>query len=67
MQAYGLMGWRVGYIAFPASGQLGMQLLKTQDTMCICACQASQRAALAALTHGADLAMRTVYVHALYA
>lgn len=37
-----LQGWRVGYIAYPDSegrGQLGSQLLKTQDTICICACQ----------------------------
>ena len=36
-------GWRVGYIAYPdpegRGGQLGSQLLKTQDTICICACQ----------------------------
>ena len=43
LQAYGMMGWRIGYIAYPDAdgrgGKLGGQLLKTQDTICICACQ----------------------------
>ncbi|GAX86488.1 hypothetical protein CEUSTIGMA_g13897.t1, partial [Chlamydomonas eustigma] len=53
-KAYGMMGWRVGYIAYPdpdgRGGALGGNLLKTQDTICICACQVSQHAALGALT-----------------
>jgi hypothetical protein len=34
LQAYGMMGWRVGYIAYPtADERLGMELLKVQDTV----------------------------------
>jgi aspartate/methionine/tyrosine aminotransferase len=54
-KAYGLMGWRVGYIGYPtagAGGTLGEQLLKVQDTNPICASQASQAVALAALRAG---------------
>ena len=44
-QAYGMMGWRVGYIAYPSTngqeGELGMQLLKVQDTIPICPPQLS--------------------------
>lgn len=60
-KAYGMMGWRVGYIAFPAdaglygsSGDLGEQLLKVQDTVPICAVQLSQHVALGALEAGAE-------------
>ena len=49
-KAYGLMGWRVGYVAHPPA--LGPALLKAQDTVAICASQASQRVALAALEGG---------------
>ena len=43
-QAYGMMGWRCGYIAFPtpeagAPADLGAQLTKVQDTIPICASQ----------------------------
>jgi hypothetical protein len=43
-QAYGMMGWRCGYIAFPtpeagAPANLGAQLTKVQDTIPICASQ----------------------------
>lgn len=41
MQAYGLMGWRVGYIAYPnMDGQdaLGQQLRKTLVRACMHAC-----------------------------
>ena len=46
-QAYGMMGWRVGYIAYPAApgggdGFLGAQLLKVQDTIPVCPPQLSQ-------------------------
>lgn len=35
LQAYGMMGWRVGYIAYPTAdgGRLGAELLKVQDTV----------------------------------
>ena len=49
-KAYGMMGWRVGYVAHPPA--LGPALLKAQDTVAICASQASQRVALAALEGG---------------
>lgn len=46
-KAYGMMGWRVGYIAHHPS--LGDELLKAQDTVAICPAIASQKIALAAL------------------
>ena len=51
-KAYGLMGWRVGYVAYDPA--LGPEFLKAQDTIAICAAQCSQRAALAALEADAD-------------
>ena len=51
-KAYGLMGWRVGYLAYDPS--LGPQMLKAQDTVAICAAQCSQKAALAALEADVD-------------
>ena len=45
-----MMGWRVGYIAYPAA--LGPELLKAQDTIVICPTQLSQRFALGALEPG---------------
>ena len=52
-KAFGMMGWRVGYIAFHrADTQLYQQLLKVQDTVPIAACTASQRLALGALAAG---------------
>ena len=48
VQAYGMMGWRVGYIAYPSApggggdGFLGAQLLKVQDTIPVCPPQLSQ-------------------------
>lgn len=63
-KAYGMMGWRVGYIAYPdrptggspsrASLDLGAQLLKVQDTIPICPPQLSQYVALEALISGED-------------
>ena len=49
---YGMMGWRVGYIAasMKDGGALSEELLKVQDTCPICANRLAQRAALAALT-----------------
>lgn len=35
LQAYGMMGWRVGYLAFPedGTGSLAAELVKVQDTV----------------------------------
>jgi aromatic aminotransferase len=51
-KAYGMMGWRVGYIAYHASSGLGRQLLKVQDTIPICPPSLSQLVAAAALEGG---------------
>ncbi|KAK9809123.1 hypothetical protein WJX72_009699 [[Myrmecia] bisecta] len=54
-KAYGMMGWRVGYIAYPdTDGQdfLGLQMVKVQDTVPICASLLSQHVALGALKLG---------------
>lgn len=47
---FGMMGWRVGYLAYEDAGALGEDLLKVQDTIAICPTRLSQRVALAALT-----------------
>mmetsp|Transcript_23219 Transcript_23219/g.38177 ORF Transcript_23219/g.38177 Transcript_23219/m.38177 type:complete len:395 (+) Transcript_23219:154-1338(+) len=52
-KAFGIAGWRVGYIAYPNTpeGQeLGRALLKVQDTVPICASQIGQRIAHTCLT-----------------
>lgn len=36
-KSYGLMGWRVGFLAFDTSSDIGDQLMKVQDTIPICA------------------------------
>eukprot|EP00300_Choanocystis_sp_HF-7_P005425 c14077_g1_i1.p1 GENE.c14077_g1_i1~~c14077_g1_i1.p1 ORF type:complete len:343 (+),score=71.70 c14077_g1_i1:1081-2109(+) len=60
-KAYGMMGWRVGYIAYPfAHPNLAAQLLKVQDTIPICASALSQRVALGALRSGRDWVMKHV-------
>lgn len=46
-KTYGMMGWRIGYLAYPA--RIDSQLLKTQDTIAICPPLASQVFALGAL------------------
>jgi len=51
-KAYGMMGWRVGYLAYDDNDGLGDELLKAQDTIAICPTRMSQRVALAALTQG---------------
>lgn len=53
-KAYGMMGWRVGYIAFPEDGtsRLAGALVKVQDTVPVCAPQLSQHVALGALRTG---------------
>lgn len=54
-KAYGMMGWRVGYIAFPAEVEgLAAQLLKVQDNIPICASIISQRLALFSLEMGPE-------------
>ncbi|KAG6792300.1 hypothetical protein POTOM_001444 [Populus tomentosa] len=54
-KAYGMMGWRVGYIAYP-SGVEGFQtqLLKIQDNIPICASILSQHLALYSLEMGPE-------------
>ena len=46
-KAFGMMGWRLGYIAAPAPLQLAMG--KVHDTIAICASAAAQRVGLGAL------------------
>ena len=57
LQAFGMMGWRLGYIAYPnadsaADPEVGFQMSKVQDTIPICVTQMSQVAALGALQAG---------------
>jgi len=49
-KAYGMMGWRIGYIAYPPT--LRDSLLKAQDTIPICPTQISERVAIGALKAG---------------
>ncbi|XP_051119646.1 aromatic aminotransferase ISS1 [Andrographis paniculata] len=52
-KAYGMMGWRVGYIAYPSEVKgFAEQLLKIQDNIPICAAIISQRLALHSLEMG---------------
>lgn len=53
-KAFGMMGWRQGYIAFhkDAPGGLGTELLKVQDTVPICANQLGQLLSIGALEAG---------------
>lgn len=54
-KAYGMMGWRVGYIAYPSEVEgLGDQFLKVQDNIPICASIISQRLALYSLEMGPE-------------
>ncbi|KAF8400731.1 hypothetical protein HHK36_014031 [Tetracentron sinense] len=54
-KAYGMMGWRVGYIAYPSEVDgIGAQLLKVQDNIPICASIISQRLALYSLETGPE-------------
>ncbi|XP_058218040.1 aromatic aminotransferase ISS1-like isoform X2 [Rhododendron vialii] len=54
-KAYGMMGWRVGYIAYSleADGLL-TQLLKVQDNVAICTSMISQHVALYCLESGRE-------------
>ncbi|WCJ40652.1 Pyridoxal phosphate (PLP)-dependent transferases superfamily protein [Euphorbia peplus] len=54
-KAYGMMGWRVGYIAYPSEVEgFGTQLLKIQDNIPICASVLSQHLALCSLEEGPE-------------
>ncbi|XAR67746.1 hypothetical protein NMG60_11002635 [Bertholletia excelsa] len=54
-KAYGMMGWRVGYIAYPSEVEgFAAQLLKIQDNIPICATIISQRLALYSLEMGPE-------------
>ena len=49
-KAYGFAGWRVGYVVYP--DQLASAMIKSQDTILVCAPVLSQIAAAAALGAG---------------
>ena len=51
-QVYGMMGWRVGYLAYAKSSNLGPELLKVQDTIPICPSTISQKLAVSAIAQG---------------
>ena len=51
-QAFGMMGWRTGYIAYRDKHGLAEQLRKVQDTIPICPPQLSQHVALQATREG---------------
>ncbi|KAF5741704.1 katanin p60 ATPase-containing subunit A1 [Tripterygium wilfordii] len=54
-KAYGMMGWRVGYIAYPTEVEgFATQLLKVQDNIPICASILSQHLALYSLEMGPE-------------
>ncbi|QDZ23897.1 pyridoxal phosphate-dependent transferase [Chloropicon primus] len=54
-KAYGMMGWRMGYLSYCQSNrELSESLLKAQDTIPICPAQISQHMALGALEAGSE-------------
>ena len=57
-KSYGLAGWRVGYVAYPAS--LHSVMLKAQDTFLTNCPIISQKVALAALRVGAPWVRKKV-------
>ncbi|XP_024181715.1 aromatic aminotransferase ISS1 isoform X2 [Rosa chinensis] len=60
-KAYGMMGWRVGYIAYPSEVEgFGTQLLKVQDNIPICASILSQHLALCSLEMGPEWVVERV-------
>ncbi|XP_047329020.1 aromatic aminotransferase ISS1-like [Impatiens glandulifera] len=62
-KAYGMMGWRVGYIAYSSEAEgLRTQLLKTQDNVAICASIMSQKIALLCLKAGREWVSRRVEI-----
>merc|ERR1712100_317462 len=58
-KAYGMMGWRIGYLAYPPS--LHDELMKVQDTIAICPGVANQKAALVALSSGSSWVRERVH------
>lgn len=53
LQAFGMMGWRTGYLAYQDEGnRLSDQLQKIQDTIPICPPQLSMHVALHAVNAG---------------
>lgn len=53
MQAFGMMGWRMGYLAFrDRDARLFDQVQKVQDTVPICPTQVSMHVALQAVQEG---------------
>jgi len=58
-KAYGMMGWRMGYLAYPTI--LHDELMKIQDTIAICPGVANQKAALAALGAGKEWVRKRVH------
>eukprot|EP00252_Welwitschia_mirabilis_P005945 TRINITY_DN1653_c0_g1_i2.p1 TRINITY_DN1653_c0_g1~~TRINITY_DN1653_c0_g1_i2.p1 ORF type:complete len:400 (-),score=84.52 TRINITY_DN1653_c0_g1_i2:187-1386(-) len=62
-KAYGMMGWRIGYIAYPSDVEgFGAQLLKVQDNIPICASIIGQRLALYSLEVGTEWVKERVKV-----
>ncbi|KAL3678465.1 hypothetical protein R1sor_021421 [Riccia sorocarpa] len=60
-KAYGMMGWRIGYIAYPTNVEgLGAQLLKVQDNIPICPSIIGQKLALASLKAGPEWVRQNV-------
>ncbi|KAH7307440.1 hypothetical protein KP509_22G058700 [Ceratopteris richardii] len=60
-KAYGMMGWRIGYIAYPSTVEgLGDQLLKIQDNIPICPSIIGQKLALFSMEVGSDWVRRNV-------
>eukprot|EP00873_Tetraselmis_striata_P044831 jgi/Tetstr1/465095/TSEL_009823.t1 len=53
-KAYGMMGWRMGYLAYPAEGDVGAEMDKVQDTIPICPTQVSMHMALGAVNAGRE-------------
>jgi aspartate/methionine/tyrosine aminotransferase len=53
-KAFGLAGWRVGYIVYPLRDDLELSLGKYQDTVPICCSSASQQMALECLRVDGD-------------
>ncbi|XP_078432303.1 pyridoxal phosphate (PLP)-dependent transferases superfamily protein [Wolffia australiana] len=54
-KVYGMMGWRIGYIAYPSDVQgMGAQLLKVQDNIPICASLIGQHLALYSIEAGRE-------------
>ncbi len=66
-----MMGWRVGYIAYPEDGRgaLAAQLLKVQDTIPVCGTQLRCAALACCPAHAVDWlsSQRLDMKHALYA